>query len=250
MKKLLLGAVLLGGCLDRPDADSPDPTDVPRITLNSLTPGALASTQLTTRQLTPTSAAAMATSADARSVLAYAASCALGPTQSVAYTAGGVSFIASGSIGLATDWTTTGLSAIEAGWVSACIFARVNLTATPVSISAQGATPALAITAAEHATYGIEEGAFWGNAFTDLGETAAYSCDGVDQARDDSYGDLPVRQCAQPDGVAGSNLSPCGMHYAGLCSAVCRTTGPYASCSFLGGPAATAVVTTFLEGAP
>jgi hypothetical protein len=250
MKKLLFGAVLLGGCLAQPGADSPDVTNVPRITLNSLTPGALASTQLTTRQLTPTSAAAMGNSQDARNVLAYAVSCALGPTQSIAYTAGGVSFAASGSIGLAKGWTTTGLSAIEAGWVSACILARVNLTATPVSISAQGATPALAITTAEQAAYGIEEGAFWGNAFIDLGAAIAYSCDGVDQARDDSYGDLPVRQCAQPDGVAGSNLSPCGMHYAGLCSAVCGTSGPYASCAFQGGPVSTAVVTTFLEGAP
>ncbi|MGH9884580.1 MAG: hypothetical protein ACREBE_03575, partial [bacterium] len=101
------------------------------------------------------------------------------------------------------------------------------------------------------ADYELEEGAFWGNVFTNLGAVSGYSCNGVDQAADDTIGDLPLRECAEWDGVESSNASPCGFHYAGLCSTACTTaTAPYSGCSFGGGTASAGVVTTFLYGAP
>jgi hypothetical protein len=228
---------------------SPVSIDVLRISGNSLAPAALMNAAVTTARLDATSAAAMAGTADAREVLVYAVGCALEATQSVAFTVDGVGHLLTGSIGLAPGWTSGALSATDAAWVSACLFAHVNLTQTLVWISARGDHAGLATTAQERADYKIEEGAFWGNAFADLGPLAAYSCNGADQAIADDYGDLPLRQCAQSDGVSLASETPCGMHYAGLCSDVCGTSQPYASCSLQGEPPATAVITTMLRGA-
>ena len=248
--KLAMLAVALGACVAEPGGGSPTVSNVPRIALNALSPAALAGTGLTTAPLDAAGAAAMGQTADARAVLAYAAGCALDATQQVSYAVDGVAQTAVGAMGIAPAWTARALTSDEAAWVSACVFARVNLSAAVVSISARGASPGLDATPEELADYRIEEGAFWGNAFVDLGPLAAHACDGVDQAADDSYGDLPLRQCAQWDGVAGSNRSPCGFHYAGLCRDACAEAGGYAGCSFLGGAPAADVVTTFLYGAP
>jgi hypothetical protein len=153
-------------------------------------------------------------------------------------------------MGVAPGWTAHALSATEAAWVSACVLSRVNLTSVPVSVSLRGGNAGSDTTLAEVGDYQIEEGAFWGNIFTDLGAITGHSCDGVDQAADDSYGDLPLRACAQWDGVASSDRSPCGMSYAGLCSAVCTTASPYSGCAFQAGTASEAVVTSFLYGTP
>jgi len=247
MKTLLLCAVTLGGCMAQPEP--PETEAVPRITLNSLTPSALASTELVTDRLTAASAAAMGTSKDARKVLAYAVGCALNSAQSISFAVDGTAFADNGTVGIAQMWLARGLTASEAAWVSACVFARVNLESQPISVSTIGTTTALSPTAIERATYAIEEGAFWGNAFVDLGALAAYSCDGVDQAANDTYGDLPARQCAQPSSP-GSQVSPCGMNYAGLCTAVCKAHSPYANCAFPGADPVAEVVTTLLRGQP
>jgi hypothetical protein len=246
----LLGVLMIGGCALESAGDATEVSNIPRITLNQLSPDQLAHGALIATKLDATSAAAMGQSADARAVLSYAVTCALDATQSIAFTVSGIEYSETGLMGLAPGWTSGALSASDAAWLSACLFSRVNLTSTAVSFSARGTMSALVTTSTELADYQIEEGAFWGNAFTDRGDVAAYSCNGVDQAADDSYGDLPVRQCAQSNGVAGSHLSPCGMNYAGLCSAVCASSAPYANCTFPGGSAAPAVITSFLYGAP
>lgn len=247
--RLVMLTAALGACTAGPGATLPTVSNVPRIALNALSPAALANSALTTAQLDATSAAAMAATADGREVLAYAAGCALGDGQQVSYTADGDAVTVSGAMGIAPAWTDRALTADEAAWVSACVLARVNLTSTVVSISARGAGPGLDTGADERADYQVEEGAFWGNAFVDLGAVAAYACEGVDQAADDSYGDLPLRKCAQWDGVTGSNQTPCGFHYAGLCQDACATADSYAGCSFQGGTEQPDVVTTFLSGA-
>jgi hypothetical protein len=229
--------------------DEPEAEAVPRITGNSLTPSALWSAQLTTGRLTAASAAAMGPSKDARKVLSYAVGCALNSAQSISFSVDGAAFSNPGTVGVAQAWPTRALTASEAAWVSACVFARVNLASQPISVSVVGTTTALSPTASERADYAIEEGAFWGNAFVDLGAVEPYSCNGVDQAANDTYGDLPDRQCAQPDSP-GSQVSPCGMHYAGLCTAVCKTQSPYANCAFPGTTAVAEVVTAFLHGQP
>jgi hypothetical protein len=250
MSKSAMLLVVLGACAVEPGVGSPTDTNVPRIAVNSLSPSALAGSGLTTATLDATGAAAMGQTAPARQVLAYAAGCALGAEQTLGYTVDGTTTTLQGAMALAPAWTSRSLTASEAAWVSACVLARVNLTSQVVQISARGSDAGLATTAGEQADYQIEEGAFWGNAFADLGDIDAYACDGIDQAADDSYGDLPLRQCAQSDGVAGSNLTPCGFHYAGACGNACGTSGPYAGCAFLGGAAHAEVVTAFLYGAP
>ena len=244
---LLVGVLGITACAKLSNAE----TNTPRIVANSLTPTALIGSLLTTSVLNSTSAATMGPYKSARSMLSFAVGCALDWTQSVSFTVSGTTYTYAGLLGVAPGWTTSGLSATEAGWVSACILARVNLTSAVVEISARGGNVGYDTDLYEVSDYQIEEGAFWGNAFVDLGSLAAYSCNGVDQAADDTYGDLPLRECAEWDGVASSNRSPCGLSYAGLCSTACSSsTAPYTGCSFQGGTAASAVVTSFLYGAP
>jgi hypothetical protein len=249
MTKLLLLVPVLVACVAPPRQDAPVVTNVPRLSANGLAPDALSASALTTGLLDPETVADMAGDDDAIKVLRYAVECALDATQSFGYDAGGVHHVIAGAMGLATGWMTGSLSTGEAAWVSACVFSRANASGVSIVISDRGAAAGLATTSGELASYQVEEGAFWGNLFIDLGAVAAYSCEGVDQAADDSYGDLPLRECARWDGVRGSHASPCGMSYAGLCSAVCTTSSPYSGCAFLGGTASSAVVTTFLYGA-
>jgi hypothetical protein len=210
----------------------------------------LADGQLTTVALNSTSAAAMGQTPHARKVLAFAVGCALTDQQTVTFTAGGTQYTDTGAMGLASGWTSGALSASDAAWVSACLFARLNLTSALVLISARGETIGLETTTTEVSDYQIEEGAFWGNAFVDLGSITGYACNGVDQAVDDSYGDLQYRECAQWDGVEDSDMTPCGLHYAGLCGDACATSSPYSDCVFQGGDAAAEVITTYLYGTP
>jgi hypothetical protein len=251
MRKLAACVLVLGACAIEPVDSDPTPTNVPRIGSNSLSPTQLASTALTTDVLSSANALAMGQTSHARKVLAYAVSCALSDTQSVSFVLGGTTYNFYGAMGLVPGWTSNDLTTSEAGWISGCVFARVNLTSSLLYISARGDQGGLGTTSGELTDYQVEEGAFWGNAFVDLGSLAMYSCNGVDQAADDTYGDLPLRECAEWDGVTSSNLSPCGMNYAGLCSSACTTSSaPYEGCSFLGGSAADEVVTTFLYGNP
>jgi hypothetical protein len=260
MTKLALLVVALSACVVEPGDGSAtvstvpgnptDITDISRIASNSLLASTLASSALTTDRLTASSAAAMGQTAGARTVLAYAAECALDGTQSVTFTVAGTEHTVAGSLGLAPGWTAGALGASDAAWVSACVMARVNLTGTVVVISARGLTSALAADASERAGYQIEEGAFWGNAFVDRGLVAGHACDGVDQLRDDSYGDLPLRQCAQWNGVTGSGATPCGFAYAGACADVCAGGAPYSACAGAAEEPRSEVVTAFLYGTP
>ena len=217
---------------------------------NPVTLSDLAVTALRSARLDTSNAAVMGATASSRKVLAAAVRCALSSTQTIAFSVGGITYRDPGGVGLAPSWTISALTATQASWVSACLIAHVNDVSQLVWISVRGSNATLAASSAELTGYRVEEGAFWGNVFVDLGAVAAYSCVGVDQAIDDSYGDLPLRQCAQWDGVSASNKSPCGMRYAGTCSSACSTrTAPYAGCSYLGGAATGPVVTTFLAGA-
>jgi hypothetical protein len=249
MSKSVALLVVLGACAVEPQVGSDSETNVPRVAANALSPSAAAGSGLTTSMLDAAGAAAMGQTQSARKVLAYAAGCALAADQTVTYTISGVENTLYGGMGIAPAWTSRALTTSEAAWISACVFARVNLTSQLVQISARGAQSGFDATADELAGYRIEEGAFWGNAFVDLGSVDASACDGVDQAANDTYGDLPLRQCAQPDGT-DSSLTPCGFHYAGLCSSACSTGSPYTNCAVAGGGSHAEVVTTFLSGAP
>lgn len=240
---------LVAGCA----TDPLDPGEVVQLDQvnHSLSLSELASGALSTVKLDATSAAAMGNTAVARKVLTFAVGCALSSTQTISFTVAGTSYSATGVLGIVPGWTSTALTTTQAAWVSACMFAHVTDTSTLIWLSVRGTESSLAPTISERADYQVEEGAFWGNAFPSLGTIAGYSCVGNDQATDDSYGQLPLRQCAQWDGVTSSNLSPCGMKYAGRCNQVCTATvAPYSGCSFLGGTATGPVVTVFLAGMP
>lgn len=251
MKKrsgLVLALVTVTGCIGaaEPGADE-HVTSSAVLTANALTPSALANGALKTELLDASSAAAMAPSSDAREVLAYAIDCALDASQAVTFTAGGASYHLEGALGLAPAWTARALTADEAAWVSACVFSRVNLTGVSVALSARGTSAALATSTGERAAYQLEEGAFWGNAFADLGRVQAYACKGADA--DAGVGDLPHRVCAQPS-ASDPDTTACGMEYAGRCADVCADSAPYAGCAAPGSATWAAVITSVLEGTP
>jgi hypothetical protein len=224
-------------------------TEIARVGSYTLSVSELINSSVTTARLDEASAAVMAATPEAGKVLGYAVHCALDSTQTITFTSAGSTYSIHGGLGIAPEWTTDGLSAFQAAWVSACVLAHATDEATLVWISVRGAQPGLVTTVDESAQFQLEEGAFWGNVFVDRGAVGAYSCNGVDQTADSSQGDLPFRTCTQWDRVAASNRSLCGMSYAGSCSAVCTTgTAPYAGCSFPGEAAASAVITTFLAG--
>jgi hypothetical protein len=242
-QSVFLATILaVAACAEQPEVDI-----APKIVANALSPSALAGSQLSTAQLTSTSAASMGTTANARDVLAFAVSCALGSTQSISYTVGGTGYTAAGLMGVAPGWTSGSLSASAAAWVSACVLSRVNLTGSTVTISARGENAGLDSTLGEAGNYMIEEGAFWGNVFVNLGSVEGNACNGTDQASNDTYGDLPLRECAEQ----GLHGTPCGFGYGGECTVACSTNyPPYSGCSVGGGTESNAVVTTFLYGLP
>ncbi len=86
-------------------------------------------------------------------------------------------------IGLAPNWLTRGLTAVEQQWVLGCILAHINATGQSVPVSFRGAHSALATTAAESVDYPYLEGAFYGSfgdpANPDLAfRTRQYACYG------------------------------------------------------------------------
>lgn len=246
--KLCIPALMMMSC--GTESLAPEATEQTETGGNPVTLSDLASSALSSAKLDASSAAAMGATAARRRVLAAAVRCALGSTQTITFSAGGVPYTDSGGIGIAPGWKDTGLTATEASWVSACVFAHMNDTTNLIWISVRGSESTLSPTTTESTSYRIEEGAFWGNAFVDRGAIGAYSCLGVDQAIDDSYGDLPLRRCAHWGTQMTSTTSACGMHYAGSCRTACSTqTAPYTGCTFPGTASARQVVTIFLAGA-
>jgi hypothetical protein len=124
-----------------------------------------------------------------------------------------------GSIGLAPAWQDHHLSGPGKGWVSACMFARVNEHSISVSLSMRGRNDALAITSEEASLYQNEEGAFYGDLFIDNPDPSVppdwYACSGAGVAADPDSGGLAQRDCAEPNGSTG--FTKCGFKYAGPC---------------------------------
>jgi len=123
-----------------------------------------------------------------------------------------------GDLGLANSWLNHPVDRVGKGWVSACLFARVNAASVPVPVSLRGNHPKLAATADEIAGWTLQEGAFYGNYFdfTDPADPIDWNaCEGVDQATLGEVGGLITRDCAEPDGTTG--LTQCGFKFAGPC---------------------------------
>ncbi len=234
-------------CVDQPeDISTDDSAEAPRIALNGLTPDELASVAVNPAKLGGSALNTMAATSQGKKALTYLVHCALPAGQSVTATVNGNSYVYSGGLGLAPGWPTGALSDADQKIVSACVISRANVFGVNVNISLRG-NATLAPTTQESTDYQIQEGAFWGNIFTMSNPKVIFSCNGIQQAANDTYGDLPLRECAEaPD------TSTCtGFSYAGLCSDVCSTTGSdYSSCTAPGSVEYTNVITTYLYGLP
>jgi hypothetical protein len=157
------------------------------------------------------------TTPEGREVLSYIVSCALpdGTTLGAKGTDGTI-FEFFGEIGLAEEWLHHPLRKAGRGWVSACLFARVNNQNVALPISMRGPHEALDTTPDEEAGWPLEEGAFYGDYFVAPGEPLQWiACRGRDLAAGKSGG-LVERNCARPD-PNNPTRTLCGFTYAGDC---------------------------------
>jgi hypothetical protein len=207
-----------------------------RLATNRLATNKLASSRLASNALTSTSLEAnMATAdllstADGRDVYAYLINCALPdgttihasvpgaadttqPDTLYTCTSGECSF--PGGIGLAEYWIDHKLDSKGQGWVSACVFARVNAHDTAEPISLRGPHDALTVSPDEALQFPIQEGAFYGNLFTGDNPIDWNACRGEGQAAGEFDG-LVDRDCTEPD-PANPGKTMCGFNYAGDC---------------------------------
>jgi hypothetical protein len=156
--------------------------------------------------------------ADGQEVLNFLVSCALRADQTlVAILQDGTELDFFGDVGLAPEWIHRPLNQIDKGWVSACMFSRVNNHDVSLPISFRGPTHALATTPDELATYTLDEGAFYGQLFTPGNDPINWiACRGRDNTGTPTGG-LADRDCARPD-PANPGLTLCGFKFAGDCA--------------------------------
>jgi hypothetical protein len=151
-----------------------------------------------------------------RDLLEYLISCAFPEgTTLVGTAANGVTYNFDGSIGLAPAWERRRLTTREQRWMSACMLARVNKNAESVFISLRGPNEVLTVTAEERNEYDLEEGAYYGDIFSDPQQF--YACRGEALYGGDLNFDLEGRSCAAP--VGNSGKTQCQMTFTGDCAA-------------------------------
>lgn len=247
-KHLLISLALLAGCIDANDSDDtssdqPDVDTIYKISANGMLPSKIRATSIGLAKLdaTAVSNSGLINTAAGRELLSYIVSCAYPPSQSVTGTmtiSPYTQFTFTGQVGLTPLWFKGPLTASDRRWVSACVLARSNYYGTTVNISLQGNHSALALDFDQD--YGIDEGAFFGDILSG-GTAQEGACMGVDQAHDNTQGDLPIRKCA-----AGQTW--CGFVSVGMCNTGCTSTGfPYAGC---GAAQYQEVISVKLNGVP
>jgi hypothetical protein len=234
------------GCLDASDqlgstsqhAESENKLATNKLATNKLATNKLATNKLATNSLDSTKLTALEetseilSTADGREVYSYLVSCALAGDTTIEKTdvidadtnalaeddyctAGHCVF--SGSLGLADEWRSRKLSSKGQGWVSACMFARINVHDTAEGVSLRGPHASLTVTPDEAFLYTVQEGAFYGNMFTKDDEPIAwFACMGAGQAAGE-FGGLVLRDCTEPD-PDNAGLTLCGFNYAGECA--------------------------------
>ncbi|HKX83802.1 MAG TPA: hypothetical protein VJL58_06270, partial [Pyrinomonadaceae bacterium] len=149
-----------------------------------------------------------------REVLGFIVSCALpeGSTFVTNVGSGNIEFL--GELGLADEWLTHPLKKAGRGWVSACLFARINDSNLPLPISLRGQQQSLFASADEKAGWTLEEGSFYGDYFVAPGEPVQWIARrGRDQATGETGG-LLERDCTEPD-PNNPGYTMCGLKYAG-----------------------------------
>jgi hypothetical protein len=185
-----------------------------RLATNRLATNRLATNRLATNRLAANMVTAqdLLSTVDGRTVYSYIVGCAVpegttieadipGATDTTPddpFTCVNGTCTFEGGLGVAPDWLTHKLSPAGEEWVSSCVFARCNAHDTAEAISLRGKLAALAVSDDEAALYTVEEGAFYGNLFTDEDEPIAwYACEGEGQASGE-FGGLVVRDCTEP----------------------------------------------------
>ena len=212
-----------------------------RLAGNRLAGNRLAGNRLAGNSLTSTSFEALTETSEilskpeGRDVYSYIVSCALPADVSIEADVEGAADTAPpntpyycsnehcifpGGLGVAPRWLEHKLDKRGQGWVSACLFSRVNHHDTAESISLRGRNDGLAVTEDEAALYDVEEGAFFGNFFIDDPDPSVppdwNACRGEGQASGE-FGGLALRDCAEenPD---KPGFTYCGFNYAGDCA--------------------------------
>jgi hypothetical protein len=213
-----------------------------KLSSNKLSSNKLSSNKLSSNKLVLNKAGAedLLSTADGRDVLSYIVSCAIdGDMTLVAPTSDSCSTVTDclpdptvpfsatcdsnkctydfpGGLGLTPHWIDHELDEDGKGWISACLFARVNAHDTAEEISLRGPNRALTVSADEATLYDVEEGAFYGNLFTPGNDPPNWiACEGEGQASGE-FGGLVDRDCTEPD-PANPGFTQCGFIYAGFC---------------------------------
>jgi hypothetical protein len=195
-----------------------------RLASNRLASNALSSTRLDANLAT----AEILSTPDGRDVYSYIISCALPEGTTIQANVPGAENTAppdtnytcsnevcsfSGALGLADYWVKRRLDPQGQRWITACLLARVNANNIAEAISLRGLAPQLSASGDELVLYGAQEGAFYGNLFTDGDDIDWNACRGADaqvawnQARD----------CTQPDPLH-PGLTMCGFKDGGECT--------------------------------
>jgi len=190
-----------------------------RLAANRLAANRLAANRLAANRLAANLATvgALLETPEGREVLSFIVSCALPGDVVLVAEKDGVTYEFPGEIGLAPQWEHAALNKAGQGWVSACLFARVNAHDVALPVSLRGAHKQLATTEEERAGWPLEEGAFYGDFFRPLEEPIVWiACRGADQATLGEVGGLVDRDCAEPD-PANPGFTLCGFTYAGDC---------------------------------
>lgn len=241
----LISALALGACVADSAPDDDSVAGAPRLASNAMLPTVIAPSGLYAAPLTGVAItnSGLEATAGGRSYLSYIIDCALRSGQSVTSYYQLNRYTYPGTIGIAPAWTTRALTVQEMRYISSCVLSRANVFGQAVTISMRADAVGLATTVDEAASYNVEEGAFYGNIF-DSRSGQIHACNGVDQVRDgDTYGDLPLRQCAQPD-PNNPGYTPCGFVFDGNCADICvRNNDHYSTCG-----SQSEVITTLLYG--
>jgi hypothetical protein len=143
----------------------------------------------------------MLSTAEGRDVFSYIVSCALPGDVTIVATVEGTTYEFPGGLGLAPRWLDKRLNKKGQRWVSACLFARVNLHDTAETISLRGSHEELALSPAseEAVLFTAEEGAFYGSSSLPKTSPSNGSPVGEQGRRRGSRGGLGLRDCTEPD---------------------------------------------------
>ena len=206
-----------------------------RVAANRITANRIAADRMTVNS----AASVLIATQDGRELFSVLMACAVPENITLVAQVDGSEVEFFGELGLAPQWLDAPLDREGRGWVSACVFAKINAHEVISEISIRGPHPVLRrVSQDEREGWPLQEGAFYGNMFTPLDQPILWvACRGVDQAAGETGG-LVDRDCAEED-PAHPGLTQCGFLYAGDCGnftgeAACQrsagTAGFYQRC--------------------